>query len=291
MTVSDRCGYGAVMQLTRVRIHPVKSFAGFDVPRATVLPWGLAGDRRWAVVDPDGASVTAREENALLGLAATPLADDALRLGAEHDAGSLLVAAPRDVAPVPVGHSRQGTALPAGEAADAWISARIGRPLRLVWQPDPTARPVKPDYGGRPGDSLTLADASPLLLASEASLALLNEFAAADAVERGEDAPPPLVMERFRPNLVVDGETAFAEETWARVRIGEVEFRVEGCCDRCVMTTVDPDTLVRGKEPIRTLARHRRREGKTWFGVRLVPVLDASAGDTVAVGDALHVLG
>ncbi|MFD6056169.1 MOSC domain-containing protein [Agromyces sp. NPDC060279] len=280
------------MQLTRVRIHPVKSFAGFDVPSATVLPWGLAGDRRWAVVDPEGVSVTAREENALLGLVATPLAGDALRLGEEHDtAGSLLVAAPRGADPVAVGHSRQGTALPAGDAADAWISARIGRPLRLVWQPDPTARTVKPDYGGRPGDSLTLADASPLLLASEASLRLLNELAAGDAAERGDAAPAPLVMERFRPNLVVDGETPFAEEAWTRVRIGDVEFRVEGCCDRCVMTTIDPETLVRGKEPIRTLARHRRREGKTWFGVRLVPVLDASAGDSVAVGDALHVLG
>lgn len=280
------------MQLTRVRIHPVKSFAGFDVPSATVLPWGLAGDRRWAVVDPEGAPVTAREENALLGLAATPLADDALRLGEERDAaGSLLVAAPRGAEPVAVGHSRQGTALPAGGEADAWISARIGRPLRLVWQPDPTARTVKPDYGGRPGDSLTLADASPLLLASEASLTLLNELAASDAAERGDAEPAPLVMERFRPNLVVDGETPFAEEAWTRVRIGDVEFRVEGCCDRCVMTTIDPETLVRGKEPIRTLARHRRREGKTWFGVRLVPVLDASAGDSVAVGDALHVLG
>lgn len=280
------------MQLTRVRIHPVKSFAGFDVPSATVLPWGLAGDRRWAVVDPEGVSVTAREENALLGLVATPLDDDALRLGEEHDtAGSLLVAAPRGAEPVAVGHSRQGTALPAGDAADAWISARIGRPLRLVWQPDPTARTVKPDYGGRPGDSLTLADASPLLLASEASLRQLNELAAGDAAERGDAVPAPLVMERFRPNLVVDGETPFAEEAWTRVRIGGVEFRVEGCCDRCVMTTIDPETLVRGKEPIRTLARHRRREGKTWFGVRLVPVLDASPGDTVAVGDALHVLG
>ncbi|MFK4731287.1 MOSC domain-containing protein [Agromyces mediolanus] len=287
------------MQVTRVRIHPVKSFAGLDVPSATVLPWGLAGDRRWAVVDPEGTSVTAREENALLGLVATPLDDDALRLVGARAGGSgpaeaddaLLVAAPRDAVPVAVGHSRQGTALPAGEAADAWISARLGRPLRLVWQPDPTARTVKPDYGGRPGDSLTLADASPLLLASEASLRLLNELAAADADERGELAPEPLVMERFRPNLVVDGETAFAEETWTRVRIGDVEFRVEGCCDRCVMTTIDPETLVRGKEPIRTLARHRRREGKTWFGVRLVPALDASAGDTVSVGDALHVLG
>ncbi|MGX5697114.1 MOSC domain-containing protein [Agromyces soli] len=306
------------MQVTRVRLHPVKSFAGFDVPSARVLPWGLEGDRRWGVVDPEGAPVTAREENALLGLRAE-LTDGGLRLSVRDDldgappggtaarlvaaeasgpasrmpraeasgTASLLVREPRGAEPIEVGHSRQGTALPAGDEADAWLSELIGRPLRLVWQPDPRARSVKPAIGGRPGESLSLADAGPLLLASEASLAAVNEFAASDAIERGEGVPDPLVVERFRPNVVVDGELPFAEEGWTAVELGGVRYRVLEVCDRCVMTTIDPTTLVRGKDPIRVLARHHRWDGKTWFGVRIVPELDDEAsGAVLAVGDA-----
>lgn len=301
------------MQVTRVRLHPVKSFAGFDVRQARVLPWGLEGDRRWGVVDPDGSPVTAREENALLGLRAE-LVDGGLRLSVRDDLpgspdggtaarlraaeasgpASLIVREPRDAPPVAVGHSRQGTALPAGDDADAWLSELIGRPLRLVWQPDPRARSVKPAIGGRPGESLSFADAGPLLLASEASLAAVNEFAAADAVERGEGMPEPLVIERFRPNVVVDGELPFAEEGWSAVELGGVRYRVLEVCDRCVMTTIDPTTLVRGKDPIRVLARHHRWDGKTWFGVRIVPELPADAEQAaeasaplLSVGDAV----
>lgn len=269
------------MQVTRVRVYPVKSFAGADVGSATVLPWGLEDDRRWAVVDPDGALVTAREANELLALTAEVLADRGLLL-ADRDGGGepLRVDVPTDASPVPVRQSRQGTALPAGWDADAWLSIRLRRPVRLVWQPDPRTRPVDPARGGRPGDRMSLADAAPLLLTSEASLAQLDEWT--------DEGAPPLDMLRFRPNVVIDGDEPFAEDTWPFVELGAVRFRVSGTCDRCVMTTIDPVTLARGKEPIRTLSRHRKWDGKTWFGVWLVPDLDASSADVVSVGDDVH---
>lgn len=268
------------MQVTRLRVYPVKSFAGFDVDSADVLPWGLAEDRRWAVVDPAGRPVTAREANGLLGLSATPLDGGGLLLRDGRGTDPLRVHEPIDASAVAVGHSRQRTALPAGDAADAWLSERLDRPLRLVWQPDPRERPVNPAHGGLPGDALTLADVGPLLLASESSLAQLNRWT--------DDGAAPLDILRFRPNVIVDGDEAdpFAEDGWPFVRIGGVSFRVSGVCDRCVMTTIDPVSLVRGKEPIRTLAKHRRWDGKTFFGVWLVPDLDATPGRaTLAVGD------
>jgi uncharacterized protein YcbX len=271
------------MQVTRLRVYPVKSFAGVDLDSAEVLPWGLAGDRRWAVVDPEGEPITAREANELLGLTAAILDDEGLVLAhRDRPDESLKVAVPSGAAPVAVGHSRQGTALPAGAEADAWISARLMRPARLVWQPDPQARPVNPSHGGLPGDRVSLADVAPLLLASESSLAQLDRWT--------DDAIPALDMLRFRPNVVVDGEPGrpFAEDGWPSVRLGDARFRVNGVCDRCVMTTVDPISLARGKEPIRTLAKHRRWDGKTWFGIWLVPDLVASpAGASVSVGDAV----
>ncbi|MFE7843954.1 MOSC domain-containing protein [Microbacterium sp. NPDC057407] len=266
------------MQVTRVRVHPVKSFAGLDVASARVHPWGLDGDRRWAVVDEAGEPITAREENRMLGLTAEP-DGDALVLGDRDGAAELRVAAPVEAEPVPVGHSRQGTALPAGDEADAWVGERLGRTARLVWQPDPTMRSVNPKHGGLPGDHVSLADVGPLLLASESSLAQLDRWT--------DDETPPLDILRFRPNVVIDGDpdAPFAEDAWPSVRIGDVRFRVSGTCDRCVMTTIDPLTLRRGKEPIRTLARHRRWDGKTFFGVWLVPELDGSAAAVIRVGD------
>ncbi|GAA1941341.1 MOSC domain-containing protein [Microbacterium aoyamense] len=257
------------MQVTRLRVYPIKSFAGNDVRAAHVQPWGLEGDRRWAVVDPDGEPITAREANSLLGLTAEILTDGGVLLG-DGRSDPVRVDVPMDSAPTPVGHSRQGTALPASAEAAAWLSERLGRDARLVWQPDPTARIVNPKHGGLPGDHVSLADVGPLLLTSEASLSQLDDWA-------GES----LDMVRFRPNVVIDGDVPFAEDDWPSLRLGAIGFRVAGMCDRCVMTTIDPTTLARGKEPIRTLAQYRKKDGKTFFGVWLVP----QERGTIAVGD------
>jgi uncharacterized protein len=93
--------------------------------------------------------------------------------------------------------------------------------------------------------------------------------------------PGPLAMARFRPNVVIDGEVPFAEDSWGELCIGSVRFRRAELCDRCVITTIDPVALSRGREPLRTLARHRRWDGHTWFGTRLVP----RTGGMLRVGD------
>lgn len=268
------------MRITELRTFPVKSMGGQAVDEAVVEPWGLAGDRRWAMVDAAGEPVTAREAPALLGLLAEQVDEDTIRIH-DRDGGSILVDTPLGLGPVPVGHSRQGAAAPADEDVNGWISERVGRPLRLVWQEDPRVRRVSGAHGGLEGDVLSLADAGPLLLTSQASLARLQAW-----VDEGGE-PQPLQMLRFRPNVVIDGEEAFAEDRWGSVRLGEVRFRTAEICDRCVMTTYDPQTLARGAEPIATLARHRRWDGKTWFGTRLVPLDEGilRVGDPVVPAD------
>jgi uncharacterized protein YcbX len=174
-----------------------------------------------------------------------------------------------------------GWALAAGAAADAWVSRAVDRPARLVWLDDPARRPVASSHGGRPGDVVSLADVAPLLLITTASLRQLDAWIAAGAAERGEPAPAPLDPVRFRPNAILDTDEPFAEEAWQRVRIGDVPFRLAEHCDRCATTLIEPSTLDSGKEPLRTLARYRRRHGATWFGVRVVP----QRRGAMAVGD------
>jgi uncharacterized protein YcbX len=98
-------------------------------------------------------------------------------------------------------------------------------------------------------------------------------------------------MRRFRPSVVVAGAPAWAEDDWKRVRIGPVTFRVAKGCDRCVLTTVDPDTAAKGHEPLFTLARHRRWDGKIWFGINLIPDLPGPGpGAALRPGDPVEIL-
>ena len=143
-------------------------------------------------------------------------------------------------------------------------------PCTLVYMPDATIRATDPARGpGRVG----FADAYPFLLASSTSL---RELA-----RRGADVP----MERFRPNIVVDGAPPFAEDGWTRLRIGPVAFRVTKACVRCSVTTVDPAVgAVAGPEPLRTLSTFRRDGDGVRFGVNLVH----DGIGAIAVGDAVE---
>ncbi|WP_392542992.1 MOSC domain-containing protein [Oryzobacter telluris] len=274
-------------RLTGLAVHPVKSTAIRPMARAVVEPWGLADDRRWMVVDPSGECLTAREERRLFTVtASTPSTDPgqeaALRLSAPG-LDPLDVAVPQgDPVQVTV-HGRPLEGVVVAEGATAWLRDAVGHDdLRLVHVH--RARALNPEYG-RPGDATAFADAYPVTLASAVSLRRLHDWLAETALERGDDPGDPLPMTRFRPNLVVDGDLEpFEEDGWSVVTVGDVRFRVVKGVDRCVMTTVDPVSLDRGHEPIRTLARHRKRDGATWFAMQLVPEVGDVRG-VVAVGD------
>lgn len=269
------------LELTGLRRYPVKSCRGEDLAEAEVEPWGLVGDRRWMVVDEAAEVVTAREANRLV-LVDPKITERGLQLHAPGTA-DLVIERPEagPLLDVQIWDDRLPVRVADRIAAD-WFSLVIGRPLRLVYLDDPRRRPVDPDYA-EPEEVVSLADGFPLLLAAEESLAQLNAWIAAGP--RAEDGPLP--MTRFRPNLVVRGADAFAEDRWRRVRVGEVVFRVVKPCDRCVLTRIDPDTAVRTREPLVSLARHRTIGGKTLFAMNLVP--EAPYG-VVRLGDPVEVL-
>ena len=267
------------MQVASLHVHPIKATAAVPVTTVAVDLSGLRDDRRWAVVDPAGHRLNATTHDRLLTVTAKPDAEGALTLSHPSEP-ALVVPVPVDGAEIGVDVSRLPTMLDAGDAAAAWLGRVLGKSVRLAWQDDPARRPISPEHGGLGAEPLNLADTAPVLLTTTASLARLDAWIAEDL------GPEPMAMGRFRPNVVVDGVDApFVEDAWRTVRIGDVEHRFAELCDRCVVTTIDPATLTHGKEPIRTLARHRRWDGKTWFGVRLVPL----AAGTISVGDPVTI--
>ncbi|MCS0637016.1 MOSC domain-containing protein [Streptomyces sp. LP05-1] len=268
--------------LRSLHIHPVKSLGGVAPERIRVEPWGPAGDRRWMLIDAGAKVVTQRQHPRLALASARPAEDGGIVLSAPGR-DPLTVAVPEPAGTLPaVLFTTKVEVVPAGEAADDWLSEFTGEPVRLVHLDDPAhRRPIDPEYA-RPGETVSLADGYPLLVTTTASLDALNALiAAGDHPEEG-----PLPMDRFRPNAVIDGTGAWEEDGWSRIAVGGVVLRVAKPCARCVVTTTDQRTAARGKEPLRTLARHRLIGKKMIFGQNLVP----ETTGTLRVGDSVEIL-
>lgn len=230
------------------------------------------------VVDDRGQFVSQRECASLRWLTATLPTVGAAELGAPG----------RPALQVEIGDGPRRTvtvwgdrveAIDLGDAPSEWLTHWLERPLRLVAMPTDARRAVDPDYAESPDEIVSFADGFPLLLVSESSVAELGR--------RLEDAGArPVPASRFRANLVIRGATAFAEDQWSHVTVGDVRFRVAKPCARCVVTTIDQDghgDASATKEPLRTLATFRDRPGGVMFGQNLVP---CGVG-TIRVGDAV----
>jgi uncharacterized protein len=249
------------LELTRLFIYPIKSARGIEVTKARVLERGLEHDRRFMLVDSGGNLATARHHPKLLTVStalshdslviSAPLMPD-LRVPLEPQGEQRLVRVWFDWMP----------ALVVGEGSSGWFSDFLGVPLSLVWMPDHSDRRMNPTFGPA---RLSFADGNPLHLVSESSL---NDLEARLGTT--------VSVERFRPNLVVRGTQPYAEDHWAHLRIGALEFRPYEACARCMVVNLEPTTGEIGVEPLRTLAKYRRRGKLVVFGQHLY-ALDCGA--------------
>ncbi|MCX4911006.1 MOSC domain-containing protein [Streptomyces sp. NBC_00878] len=268
--------------LHSIHLYPLKAAGGSDLRESVVEPWGLAGDRRWVLIDESDKVVTQRPQPRLALVAAELLPGGGILLSAPGcDPLTVRVPEPTGTTPVDVWNDKVEV-VPADAAAHTWFSDYLGIGVRLMHLDDPaTRRPIDPEFA-RPGETVSFADGYPLLLTTLGSLDAVNALVAQG--DRPDEGPLP--MNRFRPNVVVGGTASWAEDDWSRIAIGEVTFRVAKMCGRCVVTTTNQTTAERGKEPLRTLARHRRFGDKLVFGQNLVPESPGS----VRVGDPVRIL-
>ena len=234
---------------------------------------GFANDRQWLVVDRHGVFMTQRDWPTLAQVSVA-VSEGGLRLQTDGMA-ELVVHSP---GPAAASHlvtiwRDDCLSVTAGPQAAEWFTDFLGTPCQLVWLPPSTVRPVDPGYADR-GDRVGFADGFPFLLISQASLDELNSR-----------LDEPVSMDRFRPNIVVEGCPAHSEDDWLHVTVGEVGFRVAKPCARCVITTTDQITGVREREPLRTLATYRRIGRNVLFGQNLIH----DGAGTVRVGDECRV--
>ena len=256
-------------------LYPLKSARGIPLREMPLHARGPAGDRRWMLIDDRGVMLSQRDLPRMV-LIDVEISADALSCSAPG--------MPPICVSIPLpGSTPRLTARLfdndvdvqlAADSAHTWFTRFLGASCRLVYQPDDAFRQVNRIYA-RKGVGVSLADGFPLLLIGQGSLDDLNRRLAV-----------PVEMRRFRPNLVVAGSEPFAEDTWRRIRVGDVEFSLAKPCARCSIPAVDPDTAAVGKEPTRTLATFRRRNSDIFFGWNLV----AAAPGTLRIGDPVTVL-
>jgi len=290
------------MHISEINIYPIKSLRGIGVESALVTERGLQYDRRWMLTKPDGMFFTQREFPQMATIS-VELESGGLRVESEK-AGSMLVPFEPDRGErkaVTIWLSVCEGLIYSGEVSE-WFSDAIGTDCRLVYMPDDSRRNINPRFITN-DEIVSFADGYPLMLLGEGSLEELNSRIA-ESEEKAGRLPEfqPLPMNRFRPNIVVSGSEAFAEDNWQKVRIGEAVFRSTKPCARCVITTVDQSKgELTGKEPLKTLASFRMAKNimpdryasfgcepnDLLFGQNLIA---ETSGAAIGVGDELEIL-
>ncbi|CAN0905657.1 Mitochondrial amidoxime reducing component 2 [Linum grandiflorum] len=325
---------GAVT-VSSIFIYPIKSCRGISVPQAPLTPTGFRWDRNWVVVNYKGRAYTQRVEPKL-ALVEVQLPDEAFIDGWEPTKSSFMgelnlptplslsiillnsslfnlifcsifvnfpvvkapgmgalqipLTKPQDVAEGVSVWEWSGSALDEGPQPAKWFSDYIGKPSRLVrFNAGSEARPVDPEYGR--GHNIMFSDLFPYMVASQESLDALNKLLS-----------EPVPINRFRPNMLVNGCEPFSEDLWTEIRINKSTFGGVRMCSRCKVPTINQDTGVIGSEPNATLMQFRsdkvlrpdkKQQGKVYFGQNLVwkdNDSGAGKGNVVKVGDPVVVL-
>jgi uncharacterized protein YcbX len=244
------------MRVTNLYVYPIKSGPSVALKQARAVERGLAHDRRFMVVDERGTFLSQRS-HPVLGRYAIELGEGALQLRAESVGAVEVPLQPAGGETLEVrvwSDSVQASTVSA--QADAFFSALLESPARLVYMPDASRRPVS----GFDALAVSFADGYPVLVTNTASLDDLNERI------DGEDLP----MLAFRPNVVIETQQPWAEDQWSTLELGDAVLECTSGCERCSMTTLDPASPDRPRsdgEPLRTLAKFRRdASGKVIFG-------------------------
>ena len=257
-----------------LHVYPIKSCRGMDLTAVRFDPLGPLYDRRFMLVDENGRYLTQRELPRL-ALITPRLGPTALMVSAPNMPQLKVAMSQRDAKRIAIKvWEFEGVAEDAGASAADWFSSFLERSCRVVRWAEDQLRPVSPKYA-RTEAATSFNDGFPVLLTSEASLADLNKRMKA-----------PLPMNRFRPNIVVRDLEPYAEDSWRKIRIGELELDVVKACGRCATTTVDQLTGVAGSEPLATLATYRKQDNKVLFGQNCVHLGLGS----IRTGDPVEVL-
>ncbi|MGB3535168.1 MAG: MOSC N-terminal beta barrel domain-containing protein [Microcoleaceae cyanobacterium] len=262
------------MKIKGIFIHPIKSCQRIALNEAEVTPKGFVLDREFMLVDENHKFMTQRQESQLATIQIKIVNNNLVLSVNSAEIEPFILTPSLTGEMLEVNVWRDNTmAIDQGDEVAQWFQTALqlptGKTCRLVQQSPEYIRPVNPKYATQESDHVSFADGSPFLLTNTASLADLNQRIKVNYPEQHLEFP----MIRFRPNLVIETEKPFIEDTWKRVKIGEIEFSIIKSCGRCIVITTDQTTGERNQftEPLKTLSTFRQQSGRIMFGQNMVP--------------------
>jgi uncharacterized protein YcbX len=261
-----------VVTVQELNIYPLKSGRGISCERVELAPTGFRWDRHWMLVNAQGRFLSQRSHPVLARIKTAISATD-FTLQVDDMTPLVLPLEPRgEITAVQVWNDLCD-GFDQGDAATAWASQVIGEPVRVVRMPAHPRRMASAKYAGPQPVPVSFTDGFPVLVCNRASLEALNRR-----------MPAAVGMERFRPNLVLEGLPAFAEDRIAALRIGAVTLNLVKPCTRCVITSMDQRTGAASTNPLPVLKEFRmdRELHGVTFGENAVPA--AGVGQFIEVG-------
>lgn len=265
------------LSVSELTIYPIKSARGLNFESIQLNPQGPECDRRWMVIDSNNAFVTQRKFTKMC-LIDTQLNGDELFISAQGFGQCRL----------PQGGSKSfnssvwGTVVngeDCGDEAAEWVSAFLGKECRIIYMRNDYSRLVDTNFATQ-NERVGFADGFPLLITTQASLDDFNLKLSSAHPELKVD------MRRFRPNIVITGNAAWAEDQWQQISIAGIEFSLVKPCSRCIMPSVNPETGEKQMAVNKALLEHRQRDKQTYFGQN---ALSQSLG-RISVGDTVEIL-
>lgn len=263
--------------ISELYIYPIKSLGGIQVNEVQITDRGFEYDRRWMLVNANNRLLTQRE-HASMALLQTALVNDGIEVYQKNK--------PEQKALIPFAAEQKERinvtvfddvceAVIISSEINEWFSNYLQIPCKLVYMPDDSLRKVDSRYAKEERNITAFSDGYPILMISKASLADLNG-------KLSEVLP----INRFRPNLVIDGVPAFEEDSMEHFTINGISFYGVKPCARCVITTINQQTIEKDKEPLKTLATYRMKNNKIYFGQNVIP---ATVGK-IKIGDNVTIL-
>ena len=264
-------------RIVSLHIYPVKSCRGIDLTSARVTPTGLEWDRRWMLIDRKGTFVTQRT-HPLLTTITTAIVKNKLELSA---AGHPTIVLDPEASGPATGVKVWGdqcSGIDCGDEVAGWLKSVLGDVFRMLRVDEQVTRLADPHYAGEDLHPVTFTDGFPILMTSRESLEDLNRR-----------LPAPIPMNRFRPNVVIEGVEAYAEDAMAAFRSGKVVLRGVKHCTRCINTTTDQFNGARdgSQEPLRTLKSFRYDKVLRGVAFGQNCVVAEGSGEMLSVGALL----
>jgi uncharacterized protein YcbX len=264
--------------IRELNIYPLKSGRAVPKQQARLAATGFEWDRHWMAASPEGVFMSQRTQPRLARVE-TEIGDHVLTLRAPDQQPLVIPLQPSGATKSAEVWKNAITALDQGDDAGRWLSQAIGEEARLLRISPVLDRHANREYAGNTPAPVSFADGFPILVVNLASLADLNSR-----------MPEPVPLERFRPNVVLDGLEPFAEDRIARLEFESITLRLVKPCTRCVITSTDQHTGELSTNPLPVLRRFRFDRALTGVTFGENAVITAGIGQLLTVGDTCNVV-